>query len=448
MLQRPAVPRRGARKAFMTSPSPVTPAISVIILARGAWDETFRTLLAVVPACQGLRTETIVVDDATSDETRAALAQLEGLTVLRNESPHGPAAAMNQGAAAARGDYVAFLRGGCEPRPGWLAPLFALAEKDEDVAVVGSRTVTLDGLIEQDGIALAYASPWPLAPWRADSGEPAATSDEVSEVPAVSSAAMLVRRDVLEALDGFDEDLWDGGEDVDLCLRAADLGGKVLLARASVAVAPTAPALSARSAALLNRRWLGRAALFDPARRAERARPAPRAGRQPVSAVIPLCDALRTVATAAEDLLANLGADDELVLADAGSSDGTREFARLLVKERGHSVRLVPSDPAAGAAGAATAGLAEATRPIAVLVPPSVGAPEGFVDLLTSLLEQHRDYGVVAIPAGAAGYCAAGSAEVLRELGRSAPAALSGTDPQALDAAVRQAGSRLLVLGG
>jgi GT2 family glycosyltransferase len=422
------------------------PTASLVVVARGPWDDTFRTLLALVPAAQGLSSETIVVDDGTADETRAALSQLDGLTVLRNESPHGLAAAMNQGAAVARGRYVAFLQGGCEPRPGWLAPLVAIAEGDPDVAVAGSRTVTAEGAIEQDGIALAYASPWPLAPWRACAGEAAAASEEVSEVPAVSSAAMLVRRDVLEALDGFDEDLWDGGEDVDLCLRAAGLGGKVLLARASVAVAPAAAALSARSAALLNRRWLGRAPLFDPAGHADRARPAPRAGRPPVSAVIPLHDALRTVAPAAEDLLANLGADDELVLADAGSSDGTREFARLLVKERGPSVRLVPSDPAAGGAGATAAGLAEATRPISVLVPPTVGAPEGFVDLLTSLLEQHRDYGVVALPAGASGFCAAGPAEILREVGRSAPAALAGADPQALDAAVRAAGSRLLLV--
>jgi hypothetical protein len=256
---------------------------------------------------------------------------------------------------------------------------------------------------------------------------------------------MLVRRDVLEALDGFDEEFWEGGEDVDLCLRAKELGGKVLLARESAAVQHRAAPLRDRDASLLNRRWLGRAPLVDVADR--RAARRPRPGRPALSAVLPVKDALRTVAACAEDLLANLGPDDELVLVDAGSSDGSREFAKLFAKDRGPTVRLVPADPAAGVAGATLAGLAEATRPLSVVVPASLGAPQGFLDELTDLLERHPQYGVLAVTTGRA-LCAAGPSRLLREVGATTPASLSGSDAIALDAAVRARGSSLLVVRG
>jgi hypothetical protein len=107
----------------------------------------------------------------------------------------------------------------------------------------------------------------------------------------------------------------------------------------------------------------------------------------------------------------------------------------------------VPSDPAAGAAGAARAGLAEATRPVAVLVPPTVGTPAGFLDQITSLLEQHAGYGAVAVTAGGSGFLAAGRADLLRGVGARAPDAFTAADAQRLDGALRAAGSRLLLVG-
>lgn len=47
------------------------------------------------------------------------------------------------------------------------------------------------------------------------------------EVVAISGAAMLGRRDVLQELNGFDETFLYTGEDIDLCLRLRERGSKI-----------------------------------------------------------------------------------------------------------------------------------------------------------------------------------------------------------------------------
>ena len=54
--------------------------------------------------------------------------------------------------------------------------------------------------------------------------------DAVRDVFYVSSAAMLVRTDLFEALGGFDADTFPGSEDLDLCWRARLAGARVVVA--------------------------------------------------------------------------------------------------------------------------------------------------------------------------------------------------------------------------
>jgi 2-polyprenyl-3-methyl-5-hydroxy-6-metoxy-1,4-benzoquinol methylase len=97
--------------------------VSVVIPAPNGWDDTFRCLLAV--ARSGGGAETVVVDDGTTDETRAALPMLDGLTVLRSDVPRGVAAACNAGASAARGEVVVFLDRGTQVAPGFIGTVAA-----------------------------------------------------------------------------------------------------------------------------------------------------------------------------------------------------------------------------------------------------------------------------------------------------------------------------------
>src|SRR6202011_3077533 len=54
--------------------------------------------------------------------------------------------------------------------------------------------------------------------------------DAVRDVFYVSSAAMLIRADLFEALGGFDPATFPGSEDLDLCWRARLAGARVVVA--------------------------------------------------------------------------------------------------------------------------------------------------------------------------------------------------------------------------
>jgi GT2 family glycosyltransferase len=101
------------------------PSASVVVTVTTGWDATFRCLMAVAQHSSGVARETIVVDDASTDETRQALPLLEGLRVLRNEREAGMLAACEQAAEVAQGDVLVFLDRDATVGPGWLAALAA-----------------------------------------------------------------------------------------------------------------------------------------------------------------------------------------------------------------------------------------------------------------------------------------------------------------------------------
>jgi glycosyltransferase involved in cell wall biosynthesis len=102
------------------------PSVSIVVPVKDGWESTFRCLLAVAQNSGGVRRETIVVDNGSSDDTRAALPLLEGIRLIRNERDAGFAAACNQAAAVAQGDALVLLDRDAVPGTGWLPPLARL----------------------------------------------------------------------------------------------------------------------------------------------------------------------------------------------------------------------------------------------------------------------------------------------------------------------------------
>ena len=105
---------------------------TVIVPARDA-----RRTLPATLAGLGTQTfedpfEVIVVDNGSRDDT-AELATRSPVVdrVVRRDRGEGPGAARNAGAAAGRGEVLAFLDADCRPAPGWLASgLAATASHD------------------------------------------------------------------------------------------------------------------------------------------------------------------------------------------------------------------------------------------------------------------------------------------------------------------------------
>ena len=426
------------------------PTVSIIIAARDAWQDTYRCLMAVVNGAADAAHETIVLDDASSDETRVALPRLEDVTAARTDVPVGRARSLAAGAGIAKGRYLMFLSQHAEPQPGWLAPLVAALEADPSLAAVGPVLLDAAGSVESAGIGVAYAAPLPVTPFPLDQGAPPATV-RGGAAPALSGGCLLVRADAFRDAGGIDEGYANGLEDLDLSFRLAERGGRLAVEPRSTVVLHEAPdwqdlGRHGDDLVRLNRTWAGRIQSYTVDRRATTSPTPPRPGRPPISVVVPTRDALASIASIVEDLALNLGPSDEIVISDSGSSDGTVEYARAFVREHPALARLVETDPGAGLAGAAREGLAIARKPFAALVHTAVSLAPGFLDDATELLARNPGASALAVPMNGAGVYAAGVTAILRDVATATPQAYftQGTDELARRFAAR--GARILVV--
>lgn len=164
--------------------------------------------------------EIVLVDNGTGDTFWNVDIE------VHNPVNQGFAVACNQGAKAATGDVVVFLNNDTQVHADWLTPLVATLQ-DETVGAVGSRLLYPDGRVQHAGVRMAW-----------DGGT--LTAYNILEdgarrnVEAVTGACMAVSRDKFLSIGGFDEQYWNGYEDVDLCLSMRYMGWNVVYEPSSV----------------------------------------------------------------------------------------------------------------------------------------------------------------------------------------------------------------------
>lgn len=179
------------------------------------------SLLATLP--EGLETEVLLVDDGSTDGTRAWLATVRDprVRVLLNEENQGFAASSNRGASEAGAPLLGFLNNDLLFTPGWLEPMMEAltGAASSAVGIVGNlQERALDGVLDHAGIAMT-----PLAKLEHLRRLPPDVPAQL-KVLAVTGACVILRRQDFQAVGGFDTGFVNGGEDVDLCLRLAQRG--------------------------------------------------------------------------------------------------------------------------------------------------------------------------------------------------------------------------------
>lgn len=204
------------------SPSDVT----VIIPVRDHAGALAR-LLAMDKALSSVA-KVIVVDDGSIDPdavrtacAQASVAPADGLEVVWSPVPRGPGTARTAGVDRSHTEIVAFLDADCRPDPGWLEPLLAHFD-DPAVGAAAPRVRPVPPPEARGTVLPAYEEERsPL-----DMG---AAEDRVrpgGRVAYVPTAALLVRREAIVAVGGFDAKL-TVGEDVDLVWRLTEAGWTV-----------------------------------------------------------------------------------------------------------------------------------------------------------------------------------------------------------------------------
>lgn len=138
-----------------------------------------------------------------------------------------PARAMNLAAEKADGEYLVFTGGCAQVRPsGWLPELLGHAQR-RDVGAVGCKLLDPDGSLRHGGSFVDLSG----LVGRADEPVPGGgdglpvVADRTFDFGAASAGCMMVRKDVFEAVGGFDDkNLPTAFYDLDFSFRLREMG--------------------------------------------------------------------------------------------------------------------------------------------------------------------------------------------------------------------------------
>jgi GT2 family glycosyltransferase len=170
--------------------------------------------------------------DAEKDVHRNILSH----TSKRNETQQGYPRSANLGAKKSKGRFIVFISDDVEIHDGYFDQIYEVFQ-NPNIGVVGSRLLFPPtsthkgrpaGKIQHVGVALDVRgnSVHPMVGWSPENPK----TQHSREVLAVTGALFAIRSDLFHSLGGFDTIYGLGyWEDIDLCLKVRQKGGKIWL---------------------------------------------------------------------------------------------------------------------------------------------------------------------------------------------------------------------------
>ena len=178
-----------------------------------------RECVESVAAQEGVQTEIMIVDNLSQDNTVEVVRGLKSVTkLMANRENIGFGRGCNQGAAAGTGRYIYLLNPDAQlvQRDGF-ARLIRQMEAHPRWGMAGTLILSPDGHKE---------SP-PAAHYPDQLRIGADFSHLPGEIAWIMGASVFLRRDVYEAVGGFDPEFFLSSEETDLCLRVRKQGYEI-----------------------------------------------------------------------------------------------------------------------------------------------------------------------------------------------------------------------------
>lgn len=174
----------------------------------------------------------LVSNNSTRPETFALLDSLKDKRIrkLTWDHPFNYPAINNYAARQAKGELLLFLNNDIEIlHEDWLEELIGQAQRPE-VGAVGAKLLFPDGTVQHAGVVVGMTGFAGHPFWRLPEGHwtPFGLPDWTRNVLAVTSACVMMRRELFEELNGYDEHFVVCGSDVDLGLRTVARGLRVV----------------------------------------------------------------------------------------------------------------------------------------------------------------------------------------------------------------------------
>jgi hypothetical protein len=219
----------------------VNPLLSIIIVAYRSREEIGPCLASLPRELGGRTVEIAVVDNSPADGTAEVVRRsFPWVRYIAPDTNLGFGRANNLGYRQCSGEFVLFLnpdtvsnssalehclrRLQAEPDIGLISPKLVQPDGTMDLACRRSIPTLWDGFCRASGLAAAFPRTGVFAGYNLTY----LPEDGTYEVGAINGAFMMTRRELLERVGLFDEAFFMYGDDLDLCIRVARAGYRIV----------------------------------------------------------------------------------------------------------------------------------------------------------------------------------------------------------------------------
>lgn len=228
-------------------PGEVDTKVSIVIITKDT-KELLENLLQSIKkdlSLQPLIGKIIIIDNASADTTEEMVKEkFPAVVYARNEKNMGFAFSVNKGASLAEGEYVLFLNSDTVVMAGELVKMISFMDSSADAAICGPQLVYHDMRPQRSYAVVPSLSGEfffrrGLKTQRARlNAQDSTPENQVHDSPfpvhsaltvdSLIGAAILVRKNILTTINGFDERFFFFLEETDLCVRVRRIGYKVV----------------------------------------------------------------------------------------------------------------------------------------------------------------------------------------------------------------------------
>ena len=192
------------------------------------------TLLSSLRVINYPKFEVLLVDDDSTDQSvNFVRKNFPWVKLIEIQSNVGPSEARNRGISASSAEYTAFLDNDTKVEENWLLELVKVVRTNDKIGACVSKNMFLRNMKVIDsagGVCDRFGGARSRGTYERDIGQ----YNVIEEVPFGPTAAMLVKRRILDEIGAFDSDYFYNFEDVDLCWRIWLSGYRVVYVPSSV----------------------------------------------------------------------------------------------------------------------------------------------------------------------------------------------------------------------
>ncbi len=214
--------------------------LSVIIVNYNVKEFLKNLIDSIKKASQNLFIEIIVIDNASDDGSVEFIREkIPEIILIANKSNEGFGKANNQGLKIAEGKFILLINPDTLVAEDTFIKMMDFFNANPQAGMAGCKILNPDGTL-QLACRRSFPGPWtaftkvtglstifPKSKLFARYNLTYLDENQTYEVDAISGSFMMLRKEVLDKVGGFDEQFFMYGEDLDLCYRIQKAGFKI-----------------------------------------------------------------------------------------------------------------------------------------------------------------------------------------------------------------------------